>query len=185
MRVIPGANPAVASVDLETETAGEEALRVSASSPGAWGSNLEVAVTETVPADAAGETFNLFVRESVPDGSGGTQVVASEAHRNLSMDATAANYAPAVVSAASALVDASEPTPGEGLVPELATPTPTGDPPDDGWQSLSTVTDATVIQANGTAVAAFAGCPAGRAWPPSIASPRSASTCSASRPPRR
>ena len=85
VRVIPGANPAVASVVLDSETAGEQALRVDAANPGAWGSNLEVAVTETVPADPGGETFNLFVREAVPDGSGGTQIVATEAHRNLSM----------------------------------------------------------------------------------------------------
>jgi len=156
VRVIPGAAPAIAVVDLETSTAGEKALRVQAASPGAWGSNLEVAVTETVPADSTGATFNLFVREAVPDGSGGKQIVTAEAHRNLSMTTGAANFAPAVVSAASALVDLSEPTAGAARVPSLATPTPAGDPPESAWTPLSTVTDAAVIQANGTAVAAFA-----------------------------
>jgi phage tail sheath protein FI len=110
---------------------------------------------ETVPADPA--AFNLFVREAVPDGSGGIQIAASEVHRNLTMTVGAASHAVAVVNAASSLVRLSEPSGGIGRVPILTAPQASGDPQDSAWQSLSTVSDTTVYDpTSGNPVSGFA-----------------------------
>ena len=54
------------------------------------------------PCRADPAAFNLFVREAVPDGSGGVLITASEVHRNLTMTVTGApRYAVAVVNGAS------------------------------------------------------------------------------------
>jgi phage tail sheath protein FI len=143
VRVIPG-TPGTATVTLQGGSPAQDTLVVSASSPGAWGSHLEVAATQTVPVSAT--AFNLFVRERVPDGAGGFRISSSEVHRNLTMTTGGATNAVATVNAASALVRLAEPAGGLGALPVLAVPDPaTGQPP--GWTSLSTVTDPSVIDA--------------------------------------
>ncbi|HEU4396856.1 MAG TPA: phage tail sheath C-terminal domain-containing protein [Actinomycetota bacterium] len=154
VRVIPDDTPDVATRLLTASSPPQSTLRVDAANPGAWGSNLQVAAVQTVPANPA--AFNLFVREAVPDGSGGTQIVASEVHRNLTMAVGAASHAVAVVNAASSLIRLSEPSGGIGQVPTLSTPQASGDPPDTAWQSLSTVTDTTVYDStSGNPVSGF------------------------------
>jgi uncharacterized protein len=155
VRVIPAANPPIANRVLTASSPPQNTLRVEAADPGAWGSNLQVAAVETVPANPA--AFNLFVREAVPDGTGGIQITASEVHRNLTMTVGAVTHAVAVVNGASSLIRLSEPTGGIGQVPNLGQPQANGDPQDTAWQSLSTVSDAAVYDATtGQAVAAFA-----------------------------
>jgi uncharacterized protein len=141
VRISPVADPPVATLTLK-DAADAEALLVEAANPGAWGSNLQVAAVTTVPPDP--EVFNLFVREAVPDGGGGTLITASEVHRGLTVTAGSATYAPDVVNATSTLVRLSAPTAG-AKVPKLADATGTGDPPDDAWQPLSAVPDASPI----------------------------------------
>jgi phage tail sheath protein FI len=69
VRILPGTDAAAAKIDLTGGSPAQTTLTVSAANPGAWGSFLQVAATQTLP-PAAG-TFNLFVREHVPDGVGG------------------------------------------------------------------------------------------------------------------
>jgi len=146
VRVVPAANPAVATRMLTGGSPAQDALRVNAANPGAWGSHVEVAAVQTVPADASGKTFNLFVRERVPEG-GGSRVVATETYRNLTMAVGTAGYAVGVINDGSTLVNVAEPTNTPGRVPTLAAPGPSGDPPDSAWQALSTISDPTVIDA--------------------------------------
>jgi phage tail sheath protein FI len=149
VRVIPATNPPVATLMLTSGSPSQDALNVSAASPGSWGSNVEVAPVATVPADPAGKTFNLLVRERVPD-DGGSRVVAAETHRNLNMTVGSANYAVDVVNAASTLVTVAEPTNTPGRVPTPVSP--------GTWLQLSKISDATVIDpTTHQAVAAFAG----------------------------
>ena len=154
VRVNPVATPPRATLVLQGGSPPTNVLRVDAANPGAWGSNVQVAALQTVP--ASGTTFNLFVREAVPDPTGGTRIVATEVHRNLSMTVGSSNNAVAVVNAASTLVQLSEVAGSLGVVPALATPTASGDPPASAWTSLSTVSDATVIDpTTSAAVAGF------------------------------
>ncbi len=144
VRIVPASSPAVATITLTGSSPPQDALVVSASSAGKWGSNLQVAVTQTVPAD--GSAFNLFVRESVPDGAGGRRTAATEVHRNLTMTVGSASYAVDAVNASSSLVVLSEPGGGLGVHPTLSQPdAATGEPPSGAWQSLSTVADPVVI----------------------------------------
>jgi phage tail sheath protein FI len=149
VRVSPVADPPVATLTLKDDQ-GDDALVVAAANAGAWGSNLQVAAVAPVPPDP--EVFNLFVREAVPDGGGGTLITASEVHRGLGMTAGSANYAPDVVNATSTLVRLSAIAGAKVPDPE---DTETGDPPDDAWQQLPAVADATPIDADGQPVDAF------------------------------
>jgi Bacteriophage tail sheath protein len=144
VRVSPAAQPPVATLTLKDDQ-GDDALLVAAANAGAWGSNLQVAAMQPVPPDP--EVFNLFVREAVPDG-GGSLITASEVHRGLTVTAGSATYAPDVVNATSTLVTLSAPL-GGAKVPDPADATATGDPPDDAWQPLSTVADASPIGEDG------------------------------------
>jgi uncharacterized protein len=156
VRVIPGNNPPTATRMLTGGSPAQDALKVDAANAGAWGSHVEVAAVQTVPPNATG-TFNLFVRERVPDG-GGSRIVATETHRNLTMAVGTAGYAVDVVNAASTLIKVAEPASNPGRVPTLAAAGPTGDPPDNAWQALSTVSDPTVIDSTThQAVAGFSG----------------------------
>jgi len=84
---------------------GNEVLEVSAASPGVWAASskggLEVGV-DLKTKDPA-QYFNLVVREFV-NTDGGKRVLATEVHRNLSMDKTHARYAINVVNDASDLI---------------------------------------------------------------------------------
>ncbi len=103
VRVVSGGS--VASTTLGGGAPPQDVLRVEAASPGAWGRRLRVAVDHTTR--DPDRLFNLAVREVVTVG-GRDQVVATEGHRNLSMDAADPRYAVDVVNAQSDLVRMSD-----------------------------------------------------------------------------
>ncbi len=141
------------SVDLNGGYGGGAVLTVEAANPGAWGDNLQVAVT-----DAGSGRYNLFVREIRDLGGGKVQVLATETYRNLSTTTTDVRYGVSVVNADSQLVHLTEA--GLGGLPTLATPTSSGGAPDSAWQDLTGGADSGVPDANllsGTATAPKAG----------------------------
>jgi uncharacterized protein len=75
-------------------------LTASASSPGAWGNSVRVAVDYNTATPGSG--FNLTV--TLVDDSSPPNAVATEVYRNLVLDPTSSSFAPAVVNAASALI---------------------------------------------------------------------------------
>lgn len=122
------------NVDLNGGYGGSAVLKVEAANVGAWGDNLQVAVT-----DAGDGRYNLFVREVKALGGGKVQVLATETYRNLSTTLTDARYGVSVVNASSQLVHLAEA--GLGGLPTLATPTDSGGAPDSAWQSLKNGAD--------------------------------------------
>src|SRR5207244_3511004 len=82
VRVAAG-NFAAATLDLDSGSPPSGSIRVSASSPGVWGTNLQVWVDRATR--DPNKEFNLFVRE-VATVRGRVQVVQQETLRNLSMD---------------------------------------------------------------------------------------------------
>lgn len=113
---------ALATLPLKGGSPEKVTFTASASSPGAWGANVEVGIRT----GAAGDTsFDLYVREVRGSGAG-KQVVASETYRNVSVDKTSRRYAPAVVNASSTLVTLA---PGDGTAVTGTPRTPAGDPP--------------------------------------------------------
>lgn len=85
-------------------------LDVEASNPGTWGNDLRITVehTGTRNPDAV---FNLVISKLINQG-GTTQTIQLEAHRNLNFNPRSANYAEAVVNAASQVIRV---TPHPGL----------------------------------------------------------------------
>jgi hypothetical protein len=139
VRVVPGFDPAspdedmLATLTLVHGSPGTDALVVQAASPGGWGAQVQVAVTETVPSSTG--AFNFFVRQVVPTASD-TRIVASEAYRGLGVTSGAANDAVEVVNAGSALVRLSAPG-AAAAIPNLSAPTASGDPADTAWRALT------------------------------------------------
>ena len=152
VRVLPGNDAAPATANLSGGSPTQTKLAVSAANPGQWGSNLQVAATKTLPAVAG--TFNLFVREHVPDGVGGFRDTRSEVFRNLTVT-PGPNNAVDVVNASSALVSLTDSSGGE--LPQLATPQSNGEPPPNSWIPLQNGHDATVFDNSGNAASDFAG----------------------------
>ncbi len=152
VRVLPVTNAPVATRSLTAGSPPTNTLRVDAANPGSWGSRMQVAVTQTVPAQAG--RFNFFVREVLQEDTG-PRIVATEAHRGLTMTTTSPFYAESVVNDSSTLVELTDL--GLGQQPTVVVPGPTGDPPDDAWLSLSSVNDSTVYDDTGAAVAGFPG----------------------------
>jgi phage tail sheath protein FI len=125
--------------------AGGAILAVRASSPGAWGNNMQVAVDyHGVPLLAGSPSgFNLVVREVVE--AGGKRVVqASETFRNLSVDATSPRYVETVVNRDSRLVRVTYT--GGGALPGPTGADIIGDPGRAWWLILGQ----DGYQANGT-----------------------------------
>jgi phage tail sheath protein FI len=118
----------------------KNSLVVNAASPGAWGSNLQVAVTAT------GATFSIFVREVVQG-----RVVDSEVFRNLVRTVGAPNNAIALVNATSRLIQLAAGV-GTAADPAGATATATGEPLEDSahtpYAPLTGGTDTTVLATN-------------------------------------
>jgi len=134
------AGDTAAALDLK-DSASKKSLSVTAANPGAWGSNLQVAVT------TSGGTFSIFVREVV---SG--RVVDAEVFRNLVRTAGAGNSAVDVVNATSRLIrlGAGVSTAGD---PEAGAATPTGEPDDTAtpspWAAMTTAgADTTALATN-------------------------------------
>jgi phage tail sheath protein FI len=102
MRIANGA--ASATVQLKTES-NVNSLLLTAKNAGLTGNNVRAAVTYDT--DQPEATFNLEVFRWDTDANGVTTKAAGELWRNLSMNPTSANYAPAFVKQNSALVDAT------------------------------------------------------------------------------
>jgi hypothetical protein len=113
-----GANGTAASKTLSGATPPEDVVRVDAASPGAWGRRLGVAIDHKTRDPT--RLFNLAVREVVTI-AGRDQVVATEGHRNLSVDPADARYAVDVVNTQSSLIRLTDLGTGE-----LPAPTGTG-----------------------------------------------------------
>lgn len=110
-----GNAPTTSAIGLAADSSGGSALlTVSASSPGAWGSNLRLDVDygTTDPS----KLFNLTVTEVAIVG-GNAQVVATETFRNLVIDPTQPNDAAAAVTAGSQLIAVKEGTGATGKLP--------------------------------------------------------------------
>jgi phage tail sheath protein FI len=90
-----------ASVVLQT-AGGTDTLRVSASSEGRWGNDLQLIVDYDT--SSPGSTFNLTVNE-VRELNGRRVAVRSETHRNLSMNPDSANFVEDAVRASSDLIE--------------------------------------------------------------------------------
>jgi uncharacterized protein len=114
---VAGGTPVAAQLRLQAggSPAGGS-LTIDARSPGRWGLDLQVGIDHMT---AAAGQFNLVVRE-VRTVDGRKQVIASEVHRNLSIDTSSPRYVKAVVEAESALIRVT----GVGAG---APPTPTAD----------------------------------------------------------
>jgi phage tail sheath protein FI len=102
MRIASGA--AAATVQLKTE-AGAGSMLLTASNAGLTGNNIRVAVTYDTEQPEA--TFNLRVFRWDTDANGVTTAAASELWRNLTMNPASPSYAPAFLTANSALIDAT------------------------------------------------------------------------------
>lgn len=89
-----------ASARWSLSDAGGVVLDVTASSPGAWANALRLSV-EHVNVRNPDAEFNLIVSQLQSDG---ITLVPLETHRNLNLDSNSAQYAAAVVNAASALI---------------------------------------------------------------------------------
>lgn len=110
-------------------------LEVEAASPGAWGNAVQVAIdTHGVPTVGGTPTgFNLAVREVAQVGPKRV-VTASESYLNLSVDATSARFAPAVVNRNSRLVRLAYN--GGGALPAVTGADVVGDPARARWLIL-------------------------------------------------
>jgi phage tail sheath protein FI len=138
-------DPATATVTL---TGGPgDVLGVTANSPGAWGNNLRVAVTTTVPADP--DRFNLFVQE-VREDAGVASVVATESHLGITMKRTDPGYAVTTVNAASSLVRLAEGDDSDGTPPTLEDPDAAGNPPPSAFVPLEDGDEGSAIEAGGS-----------------------------------
>lgn len=133
---VAGGTPLAASRELLGGSPAEPTLEVRAAEEGAWGDELQVAVTAAGP-----QRFNLLVREVRREAGRVVAVERDEAFLNLSMSALDARYAPDVVAEGSALVRLSNV--GLGEMPVVATPDPRGRLPESAWQDLSGGSDGT------------------------------------------
>ena len=132
-------------------------LVVEAASPGLWAKDrVQVGVDhKTRTAEGDEKLFNLAVRELDP---GGKRVVASEVHRNVSMDPTHPRYVKSVVAVESTLIRVV--SPGNGGPPAAD--------PDDSVTDPDVIADAEstlfhplgdILNANGTSTAVSDGSP--------------------------
>jgi phage tail sheath protein FI len=124
--------PATATLALSNGSPPGTVLTVKAANPGAWGNNVRVAATETVPPSAT--AFNLFVQETSTV-AGVTTVATTESYLGVSMDQTDSRYVVDAVNAASSLVRLEEGSGNVGLRPTLATPDAAGNAPESAYHS--------------------------------------------------
>jgi phage tail sheath protein FI len=139
---VPVGDPAPAELTLDGGSPDQDTLAVAASSPGAWGDRLEVAVIQGGSADQ----FDLFVREVVKS-NGRVQVLAAETHRNLTVRKGERSYAVDVVNGASGLVRLTDI--GLGDMPLAAPATPSGGAADEDFQALAGGSDGSAFDGAG------------------------------------
>jgi Bacteriophage tail sheath protein len=137
-----GSDPKTSEGSLAGGYGGQETLRVSASSPGEWGNNLELAV-DTAHIDAKAQLvdptlFNLLVREVVTI-NGSRRVANLETYRNLSLSKASPLYAPTVIGASSRLISLED----KGLAqpPAPTAGDPFGQPDKATWTKLTDLAD--------------------------------------------
>lgn len=99
-------NAARASVVIRN-SAGADALRLTARDPGATGNMLRAEVDYATSSPERSFNLRLYRLTARPDGS--FTAAEAESHANLSMDPTSARYAPTVLAANSALVTGTDP----------------------------------------------------------------------------
>lgn len=99
LRLNVGGTAASATFEDSTKT---KVLTISAASPGQWGESLQIAIDNS----AAGDTFDLVVREVTPEGGGHFKLVRYEVFRNLVMTASSPQNAETVINAGSSLITA-------------------------------------------------------------------------------
>jgi uncharacterized protein len=101
VRVAAGSSqPSLASIQIEESPGGTAILTATASSPGSWGNFIRLAVDYNTATPGTG--FNLTV--TLVDNSSPPNTLSSEVYRNLVLDPSSSSFAPAVVNAASALI---------------------------------------------------------------------------------
>ena len=111
VRVASSSSPAsLAKIEIQDSPGGAPVLIASAASEGNWGNFVRLAVDYNTSSPGSG--FNLTVTQV--DNSAPPNTVATEVYRNLVLDPASPNFAPAVVNAASGLIQLSlaNPTPG-------------------------------------------------------------------------
>ena len=113
-------------------TPGGETLTVSASSPGAWGNNVQVAIDYRGVLTELGSptAFNLVAREIIDVGNKRV-VQSSETYRNLAPDATSPRFVETVINRDSRLIRVKYT--GGGLLPGPTGADIIGDPADAWW----------------------------------------------------
>ena len=106
----------LAAIEIQENPGGTPVLTASAASPGSWGNSVRLAVDYNTAVPGTG--FNLTVTQV--DSSSPPNTVATEVYRNLVLDPTSSSFAPAVVNAASALIQLAlvgTQSPGSKVVP--------------------------------------------------------------------
>ncbi|MCI0396122.1 MAG: phage tail sheath family protein [Chloroflexi bacterium] len=116
VRVASG-NPQPAVLGLEGGSPLDTVLEIAASSPGLWGKNVQVAIGYI---NGQPDRFNLVARE-VGIVGGRRQVVNSEIHRNLSLNASSPRYVASVINEESSLISVTGV--GMGGIPNETDPT--------------------------------------------------------------
>jgi uncharacterized protein len=138
VRVASGA-PAAAAIAIKNQvTGGAAVLRAEAFSEGAWGDNIRVDVDHETNDPA---TFNLTASEV--DAGGRTLV--TETYRNLTLDATAPNFAKAVINGSSRLVKVDSLTTTAGARPAMTGTTTSAALTDAGAAGLAATKDLQVV----------------------------------------
>jgi len=132
---VPVGDPVPAELTLDGGSPLQATLAVAASSPGAWGDRLEVAVIQQA---GSGEQFDLFVRE-VLRSDDRVQVLDVETHRNMTMRKGDRSYAVDVVNGASSLVRLTDV--GIGDSPLAVPANPSGGADDEDFQRLGPGSD--------------------------------------------
>src|SRR5207253_6081672 len=116
----------------------------SATNPGQWSNNLQVAVTQLSPTDP---TFDLFVRGAVLVPNKPPVILNTETYRNLTMSKGDRAYCVDVVTATSQLVTLTDA--GLGMVPASSTPTTNSGAPEAACQSLGNGDDGNAFDSAG------------------------------------
>lgn len=111
----------LAGADLPAEGGGNP-LRIQAANPGAWGNNLRLIVDHETrdKNDTTPVLFNLFVEERSPLPP--NAIVATEQHRNLSLDPASSRFVTQVLAQESDLVRVDEAEPFPDNRPDLTAP---------------------------------------------------------------
>lgn len=147
-------NAATAALMLQGGEPAADTLALAAQSYGQWGNNLRVAIDHRSGDPAT--LFNLVVRLVEPV-NGREQIIATEIHRNLSMDSQSSRFAGDVLRQSSQLIRLADDQPNAGELPAATGDDVIGQPGPDAFLDFAGGDD-------GDAPPRFAGDPDGAAW---------------------